>query len=145
MYNNKVSKITSTLVSIMFYGGILACFLTPWITKFYSYRGREYIYLAVSVFVSGLVSVYIMYQLKQIFKTITAGDPFVSANVLSLKRIAVASFIIAIVYIAKLILLFTPATFVIVIIFITAGLFCLTLMNVFAKAIEFKEENALTV
>lgn len=145
MYNNKVSKITSTLVSMMFYGGIIACILAPWGIKIYGYSGREYIIQTSCVLLSGFASVFIMYQLKQIFKTITAGDTFVSSNVMSLKRIAVASFIIAVVYIAKLILLFTPATFVIILIFITAGLFCLTLMNVFAKAIEYKEENSLTV
>lgn len=145
MYNTKISKITSILVNIMFYGGILACVLTPWGTKFFPYRGREYIILTGAILLSGIASVYIMYQLRRIFKTITDNEPFVMNNAAALCKIAIASFAIAAVYVAKAFLLFTPATFVIIVIFITAGLFCLTLMTVFKAAVQFKEENSLTI
>lgn len=145
MYKTKVSQITTVLVNIMFYGGILACILTPFGTKLYGYTGKEYLIQTCVILLSGFASVFIMYQLKRIFKTLTVGNPFVMDNAFSLRRIAVASFIIAAVYVVKAFLLFTPATFVIIVIFITAGLFCLTLMSVFTKAVEFKEENSLTI
>jgi len=145
MYGNNISKITAVLVNIMFYGGILACALTPFGTRLYGFTGREYIIQTGAILLSGFASVYIMYQLKRMFKTVTSGDPFVMENAVSLKRTAAASFIIAAVYVAKAILLFTPATFVIIVIFVTAGLFCLTLMSVFTAAVQFKEENSLTI
>lgn len=86
-----------------------------------------------------------MYQLKRIFKTLTNENPFVTDNAAALRKIAIASFIIAAVYVVKAVLMFTPATFVIIVIFITAGLFCLTLMNLFIQAVQFKEENSLTI
>ncbi|MBQ3463569.1 MAG: DUF2975 domain-containing protein [Clostridia bacterium] len=145
MYKTKISQIAAILVNIMFFGGILACILTPWGTKFYSFRGREYIIQTGAIFLSGVASVYIMYELRRIFKTITNNDPFVMDNAASLKKISIASFAIAAVYIVKAFLFFTPATFVIIVIFITAGLFCLTLMTVFTAAVRFKEENSLTI
>lgn len=145
MYKTKISSITAILVNIMFYGGIIACILTPLGTRLYGYFGKEYIVQTGSILLSGFASVYIMYQLRRIFKTLTNDDPFVMDNALALKKIAVASFIISAIYLVKAFLLFTPATFVIIVIFITAGLFCLTLMNVFTAAVKFKEENSLTI
>lgn len=145
MYSNKISRLTAAFVNIMFFGGIAACILTPLGTKLYGYTGAEYLIQTAAILLSGFASVYIMYQLKKIFKTITHDDPFVPANADALRKICAASFMIAAVYMVKAILLFTPATFVIIVIFITAGLFCLTLMNVFTAAIRFKEENSLTI
>lgn len=145
MYHAKESKITAILVNIMFFAGILACIFTPFGTKLYGYTGKNYVVQTSVILLSGFASVFIMYQLKRIFKTVTDDNPFVMDNVLALCKIAVASFLIAAVYVIKAFLLFTPATFVIIIIFLTAGLFCLTLMNVFAAAVQFKEENSLTI
>ena len=119
--------------------------MTPFGTKLYGYTGNEYAIQTTVILMSGFASVFIMYQLKRIFKTLTNGDPFVMDNVLALRKIAIASFIIATIYVVKAFLLFTPATFVIIVIFITAALFCLTLMSVFIAAVQFKEENSLTI
>lgn len=145
MYKTKISSLTAVLVNIMLYGGIAACILTPFGTKLYGYSGREYVIQTGVILLSGAASVYIMYQLKRIFKTVTQNNPFVIENAVALKKISAASFIIAGIYIIKAFLLFTPATFVIILIFIIAGLFCLTLMNVFIAAVNFKEENSLTI
>lgn len=145
MYKTKISSLTAVLVNIMLYCGIAACVLTPLGTKLYGYSGREYVIQMGVILLSGAASVYIMYQLKRIFKTVTQNDPFVIENAVALKKISAASFIIAGIYIIKAFLLFTPATFVIILIFIIARLFCLTLMNVFTAAVNFKEENSLTI
>lgn len=145
MYKTKVSQITAILVNIMFFGGILACILTPLGTKLYGYTGNEYVIQTTVILMSGFASVFIMYQLKCIFKTLIDDNPFVMDNAVSLRKIAAASFIIAVIYVVKAFMLFTPATFVIIVIFVTAGLFCLTLMSVFTAAVRFKEENSLTI
>ncbi|MGN1319408.1 MAG: DUF2975 domain-containing protein [Lachnospirales bacterium] len=145
MYKTKVSKLTAIIVNIMFYGGILACIFAPLGIKIYGYEGENYVIQTSIVLLSGVFSVYIMYQLKCIFKTLSCDNPFVISNVASLGKIAVASFLIAVVYVVKAFLLFTIATLVIILIFIITGLICLTLMSVFTVAIEFKEENSLTI
>jgi hypothetical protein len=73
------------------------------------------------------------------------GDPFVEKNVSSFRRIAVACFIIALIYLVKMPFWFTPSTASFFIIFSLAGLVCLTLKDVFKQAVAYKLENDWTV
>lgn len=96
-------------------------------------------------FIRSLRSVYSM-AVKKMFKALLGGNPFVPKNVTCLRICSVASFLIAVIYIIKLIfLLFTPSSLIIVVIFSLLGLFCLTLKDVFKQAISYKEENDWTV
>jgi uncharacterized protein YxeA len=101
--------------------------------------------LTITLVVSGIASVYIMYNLKSMFTTLLGGNPFVESNVSCFRKMAVASFIIALIYIAKCFYWFTLATVVIVIAFAIAGLFCLTLKDIFKQAVYYKEEHDYTV
>lgn len=150
MYKNSfVHHLTKILVDIMFYGGVLCClavpFAMPRLAAFFGY-GREVILpFTLILFFSGLCSLYILWQLKAIFKSLLGGDPFIGANVSCLRKCSVASFIIAIIYIIKTIFWFTLATSIVVIIFALIGLFALTLKDVFKQAVAYKEENDWTV
>ena len=55
------------------------------------------------------------------------------------------SFLIAALSVARLPLAPPPATAVVIIVFSIAGLFCFVLCQVFEKAIQYKEENDLTI
>jgi len=79
------------------------------------------------------------------FKTLIGGNPFISANVICLRKCSVASFLMAIIYAFKISIWFTIASSIIVIIFAILGLFCLTLKDVFKQAVAYKEENDWTV
>ena len=64
---------------------------------------------------------------------------------MSLKRMGKCSFLIALLSVVRLPLAPTPATVVIIIVFSIAGLFCFVLCQVFEKAVQYKEENDLTI
>jgi len=150
MYKNTfVHYLTKALVDIMFYVGIMIClalpFAMPSIAQIFEYNAGIVLPLTVILSASGLCTLYILWQLKTIFKTLLGGDPFVSANITCLRKCAVATFIIAIIYFGKMFFWFTPSTAAIFIIFSLAGLFLLTLKDVFKQAIAYKEENDWTV
>lgn len=150
MYKNSfVHYLAKYMVDIMFYGGILCCILVPFLIRragvYFGYGDSMVVPLTLTLVISGVSSVYIMYNLKSMFTTLLGGNPFVWDNVNCFRKMAVASFIIALIYIAKCFYWFTLATGVIVIAFVIAGLFCLTLKDIFKQAIYYKEENDYTV
>jgi hypothetical protein len=55
------------------------------------------------------------------------------------------AFVIALIMLAKLLFVVTPATLVLVLVFIIAGLFSLVLSQVFDQAVTYKQENDLTI
>lgn len=144
-----VHFITKICVDVLFYVGIACCLLVPfssnWLVKYFYFQGQTTTPMIIVLLLSGSASVYILYQLKIIFKTLLVGNPFIDANVTCLRKIAIASFLISIIYIFKCLFSFTISTVVIISIFIIASLFCLTLKDLFKQAINYKEENDLTV
>ena len=79
------------------------------------------------------------------FRTVLAEDCFVRDNVVSLQRMGTYSFMIALFSLIRTILHITDAMLVIILVFIIAGLFSKTLAFVFDKAVQYKEENDLTI
>ena len=150
MYKNSlVHYVTKVLVDIMFYGGILCCitlpFIMPSLAKFFGYPPDIVIPYTVILMLSGFCSLYILWQLKAMFKTLLGGNPFIGKNVSCLRRCSVASFLIATIFLVKIGFWFTIASSIIIIIFALLGLFCLTLKDVFKQAVAYKEENDWTV
>jgi len=141
--------VTKILVDIMFYGGIAACIALPFVLPrlmeltgvSLQFRGQY----TVVLLSSGVCAVYIMYQLKRMFKTLVSGNPFVAQNVTCLRKCAVASALIAGIFFIRSIMWFTIAGSVIVVIFFILSLFCLTLKDLFKQAIIYKEETDWTV
>ena len=150
MYKSSfVHYLTKILVDIMFYGGILCCiavpFIMPVLTRFFGYRESVVIPFTIILLSSGIFSLYILWQLKAMLKTLLEGNPFTGKNVSCLRKCSVASFLIAILYITIITFWFTIASSIIVIIFALLGLFCLTVKDVFKQAVTYKEENDWTV
>ncbi len=147
--SNFLHCLTKWIIDFMFYSGIIVSALIPLLMSRFAPHYREltsvfYQMMAV-LLVSGLASVYILWVLRCIFKTLVNSNPFTMNNVTALRKMAMASFVIAITYMAKCVFWFTLATVIIVIIFAIAGLFCLVLADVFKQAVVYKEENELTV
>lgn len=144
-----ISQITGVVVNIMFYGGILCCLAVPFVYRqaaaYFYYAEELALPLGIVLLVSGMAAVYILFQLKKIFKTIGKGNPFIVQNVNALRKMAVACALIAGVYALKSIFAFTLTTGMISLVFAVAALFCLTLKDVFKQAVWYKEENDLTV
>ena len=55
------------------------------------------------------------------------------------------SFFIAVITACRLFIYITPAVFVIILVFVIAGLFSKVLAQVFDKAVAYKQENDLTI
>lgn len=145
----KINKLTKIMVDVMFYMGILCVISVPFLVKlinrFYGYDKNLLLIFAAMLFISGVCAVYILFNLKQMFKTLVGGNPFVNQNTICMKRMAIACAVISIIYIIKCFLIFSWATVVIVIVFTIGTLFCLTLKNIFNEAIKYKQENELTI
>ena len=144
-----VHYLTKYLVDFLFYSGIICTLTVPFLIKpaveYYGYNSNLSVFFGVILFLSGLSAVYILWQLKVIFKTLLSGSPFIQRNVNALRKMAVASSIIAVIFIVKCITFFTIASGLIVIVFSLASLFCLTLKDVFKEAVYYKEETDLTI
>lgn len=102
--------------------------------------------------------IFIVYNLRNIVKTLLEPDPFTHKNVKSLKNIWIGCFIIASCYFINFFINFNYTTFEIIyvdskgihtdfefFIFFFAGLFILVLEKVFKVAVEYKEDNDLTI
>jgi len=147
--NSFIHHLTKVLIDIMFYGGIAACIALPFLlSRLMGYIGhsdRMFVPNLIVLLLSGIFSVYIAYQLKAMFKTLLGGNPFVVENVSCLRKCAVASALISIVYLVRILIWFTISSTVIALIFVLLALFLLTLKDVFKQAIAYKEENDWTV
>lgn len=111
----------------------------------YRINNESYGFLMGFLYVTGVLCLVIVYEMRKIFKTINKRDPFIAENVRSLKRMAVASFAIAICYIVKIFLFNSFLTIIIAMIFTIAGLFTIILAELFRQAVQYKEENDLTI
>ena len=145
-----IHYVTKVLVDIMFFGGILACIALPFIMPLFTFAfGYSPTFgvnsLTLTLITSGICAVYILYQLKSMLKTLISGEPFVHKNVSCLRKCGVASLLIALIYLVRIIGAFTVGSAIIAITFALAGLFSLTLKDVFKQAVFYKEENDWTV
>lgn len=140
---------TKRLLDFMFYSGILVCLCVPFLFriagKYYSIFDRFYIPLCILFMLAGVFALAILWELRKMFKTVINENPFVRENVSSLKKMGAYAFIIAIIMGVKLFFTVTPATLVLVLVFIIAGLFSLVLSQVFDQAVTYKLENDLTI
>ncbi len=150
MYKNTLTHyIAKTLVDVLFYAGIAVVISVPWwstfICDFLGYSQMQYYTVVAMLMLSGICALYIIYNLKAMFKTLIGKNPFVEENVQAFRKIAVACVLIAVIYLVKCFVLFSLATLIIVLIFIIATLFCLTIKDVFKQAVYYKEEHDWTV
>lgn len=143
-----LSGYVKLLLDAVFIGGI-AIFLTlPWCLKiaFDLIKNDEnYYFLLVFFYFTGVFALSLVYEMRKVFKNINQRNPFIIENVKSFKHMSVASFIISIAYIVKVIFFPSILTIIMTMVFIIAGLFLLILSEVFHQAVFVKEENDLTI
>jgi len=144
-----IHYVTKALLEIMFYGGIAALialpFALPTLLGFAGTSTRFQLEYTLILLSSGLCAVYIVYQLKRMFKTLLSGNPFVMQNVSCLRKCAVASALIAAIFVLRLFFWFTIAGSLIVVIFALLSLFSITIKDLFKQAVAYKEETDWTV
>ena len=146
-----LSGILKILLDIIFYAGILMAgglwFVMNYIFDHYYIRLtlRYFTFLYVIFMITGILGLFIVYEVRRIFKSLNDQNPFSRGNVKSLKRIAWFSFGICVLYTVKSIWDFSFQTVLVTVVFLIAGLFMLVLSEVFRQAVEAKIENDLTI
>lgn len=150
MDQNRIITFTRYLLNIMFYSGIAVVASLPYTLKlagrYYSRDiGEHYILMLAIFFLAGICGLVIVYQLKKMIRTVAEKNCFVEENTGSLRLMGKVAFIIAVLFLVKLFILPTPATFIIILTFFIAGVFSHVLSLVFAEAVRYKEENDLTI
>ena len=104
-----------------------------------------YAYMLIILYLTGIFSYIILNEMRKIFNTLEARNPFINDNVRSLKVMSFCAFTIAIVYVTKVFVINSIMTMLVVLVFFLAGLLALVLAEVFKKAVIYKEEIDLTV
>lgn len=149
MISKKLVKFTKFLLDFMFFSGLLVCFTLPvsfkLIGPYYPTFQEYYIQMCLLFFLSGMLAVLIIGELRKVFGTVLQENCFVQENVNSLMKMGGLSFGICVITTIRLIFVITPATLIIILVFFIAGLFSIVLAQVFAQAVTYKEENDLTI
>ena len=150
MKYERIKKLTKLILDIMFFTGIIVLLTLPIWLRFagthYS-KDIEIHYLAMLIVfaVSGLNGILIVNELRKMMKTVLEANCFVEDNVKSLRRMARYSMVISIFFFIKVLLVPTPATLIIILVFFIAALFSVVLSCVFQEAVNYKDENDLTI
>ena len=143
-------KITKYVLDIMYFGGFVVLITLPatikFLGKYYSSVITKNFTLMLFVFgISGILGILIIGQLRRMMRTVIEDSCFVYGKVESLHKMAMMSIGIVIMFIFKLFFVPTPATGIIILVFFIAALFSQVLADVFEKAVNYKEENDLTI
>ena len=140
---------TKYLLDFMFYAGILVTATLPFSVKkigeFLPHAAEHYEETVIIYFVLGVSACVLLRELRRIFRTVLEENCFVQENVVSLHKMGNWSFFIALMSVVRSIVYMTPAMAVVILVFIIAGLFSKVLSYVFQEAVQYKEENDLTV
>ncbi len=150
MKYERIKKLTKLILDIMFFTGIIVLLTLPIWLRFagthYS-KDIEIHYLAMLIVfaVSGLNGLLIVNELRKMMKTVLEANCFVEDNVKSLRRMARYSLVISIFFFIKVLLVPTPATLIIILVFFIAALFSVVLSCIFQEAVNYKDENDLTI
>lgn len=97
------------------------------------------------LFCSDITICFVLYELRKIFKSIINSDPFNQGNVNSLFRMGAASFLLAIFFVFKILIINTILTYIVILILIVGGCFSFVLSELFREALRVKIENDLTI
>lgn len=153
------SRILKLFLDISSLGGIVYFMATfRWYLK-NAAQNNIVSYINVIVLIGGFLSLfYLIFNLREILKTLLEDDPFVWKNVKRIKNVAKCSFIMSLCYLINIFVnrkimkmkilviddygIHTDWDFMI---FFMAGGFIYILGKVFEKAVQYKEDNDLTI
>lgn len=145
-----LSGMVKKFIDLVFLGGIGILLALPLLLPWYldtleAGTDEKYWFLLPFLYITGLLALIIVFEIRRIFKTLNRRNPFMMDNVKSLNRIAAASFGIAGFYGMKIVFFNSFLTIILAMVFVIAGLFAVILAEVFRQAVLVKEENDLTI
>ena len=142
-------KGTKYLLDFMFYTGVLVTASLPWSIKWIGeqlpFLVRYYEETVIVYFVLGIAAEKLLWELRKIFRTVLEENCFVQENVVSLGKMGNWSFFIVLMSVVRSIVYMTVAMYVVILVFVIAGLFSKVLAYVFEEAVCCKQENDLTI
>ncbi|MBD5480532.1 MAG: DUF2975 domain-containing protein [Lachnospiraceae bacterium] len=149
MKKESIIRITKYLLDFMFFAGIIVTVTLPfsakWLINYLPDLEARYTEYVILYFVLGVLAIAVLGELRKMFRTVLADNCFVYDNVVSLQRMGTYSFMIALISLVRTLLCMTIAMLVVILVFIIAGLFSKVLAFVFERAVNYKEENDLTI
>lgn len=145
-----ISKWTKIALQILFLFGIVVYVLLPWVVNWYIEIVKAdfenlYGWVLAILYLSGIPAIGIVYQFIQLFDSLKKNNPFQKKNITYLKVSSGCSLLIAIEYCLGSFIFKSIFTIIIVGIFFIAWLGLYILAELFQQAVEFKEENDLTI
>lgn len=149
--HQKFAGFVKVILDILFFLGIIFLITSPILanksTDIFRSRTTEYLVrnILIILILSDITIIYVLYELRKIFKSIKKGTPFIEDNINSLFRMGVASFLLAVFFVFKLFVLKSLLTYLVILVLIVAGCFSWTLSALFNEAKRVKEENDLTI
>ena len=145
---NSLSNFIQICLKIIFVVGIGIYLTLPFLLSKYVELFNpvlDYIPALIILYASGIPALIIVYEFIRIFKTLKLDNPFTIENVEYLKIISVCSLIISIEYIIGMFFIVSIFEIILIAVFIIVWLGGYILSELLRKAIEYKEENDLTI
>ena len=147
--NRSLSSFIELGLKIVFVLGIMVIVFLPlclkWYLNLFNIDQTLFTGMLIILYISGIVSLFIIYKFIVMFKTLKLNNPFVKENVTNLKHISYSCLIIAIIYFIAIFIFRTVFTSIIFMIFTVAFLGTYILAELFKQAVTYKEENDLTI
>lgn len=145
---NSISSIIKICLQTIFILGIIIIVFLPLVLKqymLYINPGLEYYPSLILLYVSGIPAIILVYQFIKLFKSLKEDNPFIQNNVKALTIASICSLIIAIEYIVGMFIILSVFAIIITGVFAIAWLGLYILSELLKKAIDYKEENDLTI
>ena len=144
------SGLVKYILDLIFFGGIGILLSLPITIKWYlglmySSTSENYNFLLGFLFITGILALVVVNEIRNLLKNLNKRNPFIMNNVQSLNRIAVACLIVAACYVIKIIFYNSFLTIIVMMVFIITGFFSIILAEVFRQAVLVKEENEMTI
>lgn len=144
-----ISSLIKIFLQVLIGIGLIVLILLPLLLqKYIQYINPtlDYYSALILLYVSGVPAIIIVYEFIKLFSSLKEDNPFVASNVKALRISSICSIVIAIEYGVGMFLV-TNSIFGIIIVgvFIIAWLGLYILSELLQKAIEYKEENDLTI
>ena len=145
---NSLSNLIEICLKIIFVIGIIIYIALPWLLGWYVNVFNpilNYTAALIILYASGIPALVIVYKFIKIFGTLKLDNPFILENVKCLRVVSLCSLIISIIYIVGMFFIVSVFEIMAIAIFIIAWLGTYVLAELLEKAIEYKEENDLTI
>ena len=145
---NSLSTFIEICLKIVLVLGIIIYITLPFLLNIYMEWFNpvlKYVPTLIILYASGIPALIIVYKFIRIFNTLKKDNPFIMENVKPLDVISICSLIISIEYIIGMFFIVSVFEIIIIAVFIIVWLGGYILSELLRKAIEYKEENELTI